>query len=78
MLSEVDIVNKYKKFIDIIKTEFNGDRLTKIMDMVTYFEDRITTAPASSKEFYHSSFVGGYLHHILQVYDIAMNIYMNI
>ena len=78
MLNETEIANKYKRLIDIIKHEFEGSRLTKILDMVEYFEERLTTAPASSKDFYHSSFVGGYLYHILQVYDIAINLYETI
>jgi hypothetical protein len=75
MIEEEKIRDNMLRFKSIINTEFSGDRLKKILNMVECIEDRMAVAPASSKEYYHSAFVGGYLEHVLQVFDIAMELY---
>jgi hypothetical protein len=62
-------------FESLIEKHFSKDkdRYTKIKKLVEHFEDRILTAPASSKEHYHGAHIGGYLEHCLNVYNIAMD-----
>jgi hypothetical protein len=43
--------------------------------MHTGFGSRILTAPASSIDYYHNAFPGGYIDHVLRVVEFSMNLY---
>jgi hypothetical protein len=64
-----------ERFFTILKDTFetsNPDRYTKLMKMYAEYGDRLIEAPASGKAHYHNAYEGGYIDHILHVYDNAM------
>ena len=76
MLVESQIIDKYSRFESLLEKHFSHEsRYNNIMKFTEVFQDRILTAPASSRRHLYSAFMGGYLTHILLVYDIAMDMY---
>ena len=73
-LTEQQIVENWNKLMNHIEDTFEGDRLRKLKTMYTYFEDRMSIAPASGKAHYHNAMVGGYVEHVLHVTDCALQI----
>ena len=73
-LTEQQIVDNWNKLIQLIEDTFERDRLRKLKTMYTYFEDRMSIAPASGKAHYHNAMVGGYVEHVLHVTDCALQI----
>ena len=73
-LTEKQIVDNWNKLMQLIENTFEGDRLKKLKTMYTYFEDRMSIAPASGKAAYHNAMVGGYVEHVLHVTDCALKI----
>ena len=73
-LTEQQIVDNWNKLMKLIEDTFDGDRLKKLKTMYTYFEDRMSVAPASGKAHYHNAMVGGYVEHVLHVTDCAIQI----
>lgn len=70
-LNEQQIIDNWTQFIGIINDTFTGERKKAILRMVEFFEERMLMAPASSKEHYHGAHIGGYLEHVLNMYNIA-------
>ena len=56
-----------QKLFDIIRTAFAPDRARALLVMYEKIYDRLISAPASSKVYYHNAFPGGYLDHVLRV-----------
>jgi hypothetical protein len=56
----------------LITNTFEGDRLIKIKELHTHFEDRMCLAPASGTGWFHNAFPGGYVAHVLNVVDWAL------
>ena len=73
-LTEQQIVDNWNKLMKLIEDTFDGDRLKKLKTMYTYFEDRMSVAPASARAHYHNAMVGGYVEHVLHVTDCAIQI----
>lgn len=71
-LTEQELVDNWQRFLDIIEKHFTGERKANIIKMAEFFQDRMLLAPASSKEHYHNAYPGGYVEHMLNVYDLAM------
>ena len=65
--------NHVEQFLDIIKTEFSGDRQKKLLELYTsdIYSERLRTAPASSVGYFHNAFIGGYCLHIMNVIENA-------
>ena len=67
--TEEQLKENYDKFIGVIKANFKDERLEKLLNL--YNEDNyglvLMTAPASSKDYFHSAYTGGYLDHVLNV-----------
>ena len=70
-LTEQQIVENWNKLMQLIENTFEGDRLKKLKTMYTYFEDRMSIAPASGKAAYHNAMVGGYVEHVLHIVQTA-------
>ncbi len=51
----------------------NPVRYAKLMQMYLDYGDRLIEAPASGKVHYHNAYEGGYIDHILHVYDNALD-----
>lgn len=73
-LTEEQVLGNWNTFHDLIESTFVGDRKDGLLKLVDYFQDRMMFAPASSKEHYHNAHPGGYIEHVLNVYNIAMDI----
>ena len=70
-LDETQIASNWNELMDVINREFTGDRKDKLIEMYTFFEERMMLMPASSFEHYHNCFAGGYVDHVLRVIKIA-------
>ena len=74
-LTAEEISNNWNKLLELIETEFTGERKEKLLALYTKYENRISTAPASSVDHYHNAFVGGYVDHVLRVIRSAKEVY---
>jgi len=74
-LTAEQIVQNWERLLEVIKTEFTGERQTKLLSMYTDLEDRMSTQPASSIDHYHNAFDGGYVDHVLRVIECAQAVY---
>ena len=72
MLSSQQIIQNWNRFLDIIENQLPSDRSSILLDFYNKHEDRISMMPASEKNWKHSAFAGGYIDHVLRVYDIAL------
>lgn len=70
--NENDIVSNWNKLLEVIETHFSGDRKEKILELHTQFEDAMSIAPASLKEYFHNAFPGGYVMHVLNVITCSL------
>ncbi len=57
---------------DTINDTFEGERLENIKKLHNHFEDRMTLAPASGTKWFHNAFPGGYVEHVLNVINWAL------
>lgn len=71
-----ELQENYDKFINIVNSVFEGERLEKLLYMYSEDElgEELILAPASGKKNYHSAYVGGYLDHVMNVCKNAYNI----
>jgi len=74
-LTADQIAQNWDELLNIIKTEFTGDRKAKLLAMYTDLEDRMAMAPASSFNHYHNAFPGGYVDHVLRVIKCAQEVH---
>ena len=72
-LTEEQILANWNRFYGLVESTFTGTRKDNLLKIADYFQDRMILAPASSKEHYHGAHPGGYVEHILNVYDIVMD-----
>ena len=71
MLSVEQIEKNWNKLIGFIEEGFNGDRRENLLKLYNDHDNRIAQAPASSNIYWHSAFIGGFVHHTLNVMKIA-------
>jgi hypothetical protein len=66
-------IDQYNTLLNLIETTFgeNTERTSRLSRMYTNMRDRILVAPASSREYFHNCYPGGYLDHVLRVYEAA-------
>jgi len=74
ILDENEITSNYKLLREIISNTFKGDRLIALNNMYDVLEERILLTPASSTDFFHNAFAGGYIDHVLRVTRNAVNV----
>ena len=75
MLDENNIAQNWEDLLAVIDKEFEGDRKTSLVEMYTFFQERMMFMPASSFEHYHNCFAGGYVDHVLRVITCAETMY---
>jgi len=73
-LTAEQIQENWNRLRTIINKEF-PDRAEALNVIYDEFEERIMLMPASSMEHFHNAFPGGYVDHILRVYDCAATVY---
>jgi len=69
-LTENQILQNWEKLMNIIDTDFPS-RKDALKAMYEENEERMVMMPASSFEHYHGAYAGGYVYHILNVYNCA-------
>lgn len=75
MLTESQIQKNWDELLGVITSYSDGEnRWSKLLDFYNKNENRLGLAPASGKEMYHSCFVGGYVAHVLNVYNSAFKL----
>jgi len=74
MLTPEQITENYTRLRNLIN-EFPTERATKLNKMYDALEEQICFSPASSYEHFHNAFPGGYVDHVLRVYDFALLTY---
>jgi len=74
-LSAEQIVQNWERLLNVIETEFTGERKDKLLSMYKDLEERMSTQPASSIDHYHNAFNGGYVDHVLRVIECAQEVY---
>jgi hypothetical protein len=72
--NKVDVDAQYDKLIKIIKETFPQDRSEKLIKLYTDYEERIKEAPASTKIHFHNAYPGGYLDHVHNVIECALEL----
>ena len=70
-LTDKQITDNWEKLLNIVETNFTGERKTKLLAMYEFFQDRMLIAPASGLEHYHNCFEGGYVDHVIRVVECA-------
>ena len=73
-LKAEQIQENWNRLLSIIKDEF-PDRANALIKLYEEHEERIMMMPASSVDHYHNAFPGGYVDHILRVYDCALTVH---
>lgn len=68
------LAGQQERFHTILETEFKEmpARLQSLRDMYDFYGSRLATAPASTTFHFHYAYPGGYIDHILNVYDTVM------
>lgn len=72
-LSAKQIQKNWNTFRQIVNTEFptRKDALNRMYDALEE-DERIQMAPAASIEYFHNAFPGGYVEHVLRVYEFSI------
>tara|TARA_Y100000004_G_scaffold90123_1_gene101077 strand:+ start:819 stop:1475 length:657 start_codon:yes stop_codon:yes gene_type:complete len=67
--TEKQLEENYNKFLEAIKKSFTGERLEKLLHMYSMDElgANLMLSPASGNKFYHNSYEGGYIDHVINV-----------
>tara|TARA_R110000803_G_scaffold178951_1_gene241399 strand:- start:1732 stop:2550 length:819 start_codon:yes stop_codon:yes gene_type:complete len=75
MLSAEKIQDNWGTYLNIIKNRVGKDRSQPIIDFHMEHEERFMMMPASSKDWFHSAFPGGYIDHVIRVVNNALKLY---
>jgi hypothetical protein len=73
-LSIEELDKNFSDLVNVIETEFSGDRKEKLLRLYNDWSDRIATAPAASKKQHHNAFPGGYVIHVMNVVNSSLAI----
>lgn len=74
-LTAKQIQQNYKTFRQLI-TEISPSRLNELENMYDDLgEERVMFAPASGYDYFHNAFPGGYIDHVLRVYEFTLEQY---
>lgn len=71
-LSVEELVENYNRFLLYIDQYITGERQSLLKDLYLEHQERIMLMPASSKDFYHSAYPGGYIVHVMNVIEAAL------
>ena len=70
-LTDDQITENWTKLLNIVETNFTGERKDNLLAMYDFFQERMIIAPASGLEHYHNCFEGGYVDHVIRVVECA-------
>jgi hypothetical protein len=66
--------DNWDRFLDIIDTYISSPRKEQLLDFYQNYEERFIFSPASHKREYHNAYAGGYISHVLNVIDCALEL----
>jgi hypothetical protein len=75
MLSAEKIQLNWDRYISEIKTNISKERTDILIPFMEKYQERMMMMPAAAKNWHHSAFAGGYVDHVLRVYDCANELY---
>lgn len=75
MLQAEQIQENWNRLIQVTNESFPEERSNLLVSFLEQYQDRLIMMPASSKNWHHSAFAGGYVDHVLRVYDCAHKLY---
>ena len=64
-----------KKIVFYIDEHVSSARKNLLFTMFEDFKKRMISAPASSKDWYHSAFIGGWIYHTANVIDFSLQLF---
>lgn len=70
MLSSNQIISNWARFLDIIENNLSPERAEILLPFYQKYEDRFSMMPSSERDWKNSAYSGGYIDHILRVYDV--------
>lgn len=71
MINENEIGELHTSFMALIGAD---SRSSKLVSMYDDFGNELVEAPASSRTHYHSAYTGGYIEHVMNVYDASVKV----
>jgi len=71
MVTEEQVVEQYEQFMKLIGEDSRKENLLKMYEVLG---TRLVEAPASPRVHWHNAFPGGYLDHVLRVYDVSLRL----
>lgn len=71
-LSPEQLLENWEKQRKIIDAFIESPRKEQVLNMFDYLQDKMITAPASGKAFYHNAFPGGYIDHVNRVVEYSL------
>ena len=71
MVTEEQIIEQHERFMNLISEDVRKDNLLKMYETIG---TRLVEAPASPRVHWHNAFPGGYLDHVLRVFDASLRI----
>lgn len=76
-LEPKQLKENYEEFRNRVNLYFKNDpeRLDSLNKMYDHFEERMVFTPASSTDYFHNAFPGGYIDHVIRVIDNAISTY---
>ena len=75
MLSAEKIQSNWERYLTEVKNNISEERSSILLPFLKKYEERFMMMPASSKNWHHSAFAGGYCDHVLRVLDCANALY---
>lgn len=74
-MNETDrLLEQLKKLIKIAEEYFSEERYKKVKKLIEHFAQRMLSAPASNKVYYHNCYPGGWLDHTLNVIEAVKRV----
>lgn len=68
------IKNNWNEFLNIIDSYISSPRKEQLLDFYNKYEERFILMPAAHKVEYHNAYPGGYIAHVINVVNAALNI----
>ena len=75
MLSAEKIQSNWGRYLTEIELNIGKERSSILLPFLEKYKERFMMMPASSKNWHHSAFAGGYCDHVLRVLDCANSLH---
>ena len=75
MLSAEKIQSNWERYLTEVELNIDKERSSILLPFLKKYKERFMMMPASSKNWHHSAFAGGYCDHVLRVLDCANSLY---